>query len=50
MIRAIVTDLIVRNSIGMNSATQLLVLSRLRSGLPTHLGSLSFEGQGTFAT
>ena len=27
-----------------------LVLSRLRSGLPTHLGSLSFEGQGTFAT
>jgi hypothetical protein len=27
-----------------------MVLSRLCSGLPTHLGSLSFEGQGTFAT
>ncbi|WP_262386569.1 hypothetical protein ROLI_021920 [Roseobacter fucihabitans] len=27
-----------------------LVLSRLRSGLSTHLGSLSFEGQGAFAT
>lgn len=27
-----------------------LVLPRLRSGLLTHLGSLSFEGQGTFAT
>jgi hypothetical protein len=28
----------------------LLALSRLRSGLSTHLGSLSFEGQGAFAT
>lgn len=27
-----------------------LVLSRLRSGLLTHLCSLSFEGQGAFAT
>jgi hypothetical protein len=27
-----------------------LVLSRLRSGLSIHLGSLSFEGQGAFAT
>ncbi len=27
-----------------------MVLSRLRSGLSTHLGSLSFEGQGAFAT
>jgi hypothetical protein len=27
-----------------------LVLSRLRSGLSTHLGSLSFKGQGAFAT
>ncbi|MDB4052955.1 GNAT family N-acetyltransferase [Octadecabacter sp.] len=27
-----------------------LVLSRLRSSLSTHLGSLSFEGQGAFAT
>ncbi|WVX50185.1 hypothetical protein ROLI_032810 [Roseobacter fucihabitans] len=27
-----------------------VVLSRLRSGLSTHLGSLSFEGQGAFAT
>ena len=27
-----------------------LVLSRLRSGLSAHLGSLSFKGQGTFAT
>jgi hypothetical protein len=26
-----------------------LVLSRLRSGLSTHLCSLSFKGQGTFA-
>ena len=26
-----------------------VVLSRLRSGLPTHLCSLSFKGQGTFA-
>jgi hypothetical protein len=28
----------------------ILVLSRLRSGLSTHLCSLSFEGQGTFST
>ena len=27
-----------------------LVLSRLRSGLSAHLGGLSFESQGTFAT
>ena len=27
-----------------------MVLSRLRSGLSIHLGSLSFEGQGAFAT
>lgn len=27
-----------------------LVLSRLRSGFSTHLGSLSFEGQRAFAT
>lgn len=26
-----------------------MVLSHLRSGLCTHLGSLSFEGQGAFA-
>jgi hypothetical protein len=28
----------------------VVVLSRLRSGLSIHLGSLSFEGQGAFAT
>jgi putative transposase len=28
----------------------IVVLSRLRSGLSTHLGSLSFKGQGAFAT
>jgi hypothetical protein len=27
-----------------------LVLSRLRSGLPTDLCSLSFKGQGVFST
>ena len=27
-----------------------LVLSRLRSGLSTHLGDLSFESQGAFPT
>ncbi len=27
-----------------------LVLSRLRSGLSVHLGSLSFEGQGAFTS
>jgi hypothetical protein len=27
-----------------------VVLSRLRSGLSTHLCGLSFEGQGAFAT
>ena len=27
-----------------------LVLLRLGSGLPTHLGSPSFEGQGAFST
>jgi hypothetical protein len=27
-----------------------VVLSRLRSGLSTHLGCLSFEGQGAFAS
>jgi hypothetical protein len=27
-----------------------VVLSRLRFGLSTHLGCLSFEGQGAFAT
>jgi len=26
------------------------VLSRLRSGLPTHLCGLSFKGQGAFST
>ncbi len=34
----------------MKSTRRRLVLSRLRSGLSTHLGSLSFEGQGAFAT
>jgi len=32
------------------STSGKLVLSRLRSGLSTHLGSLSFEGQGAFST
>ena len=30
--------------------SEALVLSRLRSGLPTHLCSLSFEGQGAFTS
>jgi hypothetical protein len=35
---------------GSDHVRQFLVLSRLRSGLSTHLCSLSFEGQGAFAT
>ncbi|MCJ7874717.1 hypothetical protein [Phaeobacter sp. J2-8] len=34
----------------LSSEFASLVLSRLSSGLPTHLGSLSFEGQGAFST
>jgi hypothetical protein len=33
-----------------DALTTVVVLSRLRSGLSIHLGSLSFEGQGAFAT
>ena len=36
--------------VGFIEAGVILVLSHLRSGLSTHLGSLSFKGQGTFAT
>ncbi len=35
---------------GIFGVVDAMVLSRLRSGLSTHLGSLSFEGQGAFAT
>jgi hypothetical protein len=35
--------------IGMLLERKGMVLSRLRSGLPTHLCSLSFKGQGAFA-
>ncbi len=34
----------------INIAIAELVLSRLRSGLSVHLGSLSFEGQGAFTS
>lgn len=34
---------------GILATLGVLVLPRLRSGLSTHLGSLSFEGQGAFA-
>ena len=36
--------------IGKTVTLAQVILSRLRSGLSTHLGSLSFEGQGAFAT
>jgi hypothetical protein len=35
---------------GIEMPTTLVVLSRLRSGLPTHLCGLSFECQGAFST
>ena len=44
------TKLLARVAASSETARRLLVLSRLRSGLSPHLGSLSFEGQGAFAT
>ncbi len=37
-------------AIGSWPMIYVMVLSRLRSGLSVHLGSLSFEGQGAFTS